>query len=127
MALFEGTKDLNDLDTRQIYEAAKSLDRVLSQASGTVSGTSHLTPDTAREWVAKQKEKWTNQRTGAGAESFLKSMIDTFTREGNKANSQIYTAQGKLLGSYKDLANHPNMPFILQQHNIPQDYFLQIK
>ena len=60
-------KDFNDLDNRQVVEVARVLDRVLSGGQATISGSEHLTPDSARQWIAKKWEFITSKRQGAGA------------------------------------------------------------
>lgn len=102
-ALISGTKDFNDLDNRQIVETARVLDRILSGGQATISGSEHLTPDSARQWVAKKLEFITSKRRGAGAGSFVKTMADTLDREGKQADKQIIAAQGKMLGPLKGI------------------------
>lgn len=104
--LINGEKDLNDLDNRQIVEVARSLDKVLSGGVATMAGTEHLTPESARTWLAKKLEFITNKRKGAGAGSFLKTMSDTINREETQANKQIKQYQNEFLGPYKSLAKN---------------------
>lgn len=106
-ALLEGALDPNDLDTRQVYELAKSLDRILSQSGGTISGTEHLTPDTARSRLSKLIEYVTNKRQGAQAGSFVENMSHAFDREEKQAKHQINSASKALLSSYLDLKDKP--------------------
>lgn len=102
-ALLNGQADLNDLDATQAYEVAKVLDRVLSQGSPTISGTEHLSRETAKSWLSKKIEQITSTRRGAGLGSFLESNKHTFEREKEIANKQIREANKKFLASYKDL------------------------
>jgi hypothetical protein len=102
-ALISGELDPNNLDNRQVTELAKVLDRILSGGSPTISGTEHLTPDTARMKIAKLLEYSTNERKGAQAGDFVKNIAHTLEREKAQANTQIQAAQKKLLGSYGDL------------------------
>jgi len=104
-ALLNGTLDPNDLDNRQVYELSKVLDRILSQGAATVAGTEHLTPDTARSWLAKKMEQVTNQRQGAQAGDFVNSISHTLDREKAQANKQIKDAQQKLMSTSGDLAD----------------------
>lgn len=102
-ALLKGELDPNDLDSRQVYELAKVVDRVLSQGSPTVSGTSHLDIVTARRWLNQKMEKMSNERKGAQAGSFVTSISHTLEREKEMANKQIKSAQKKMLASFSDL------------------------
>lgn len=102
-ALFEG-QDLDSLDNRQVTEVARVLDRVLSGGSPTISGTEHLTPDSARMYIAKKMEYVTNKRQGAGAGDFMKSIQHTFDREEDIAKKRIKDTSQSAVGSYLDLA-----------------------
>jgi hypothetical protein len=104
-ALLNGEVDPNNLDSRQVYELSKVLDRILSQGSPSISGTEHLSPDTARQWLAKKLEYVTNERQGAQAGNFVKSISHTLEREKAIANKQIKDAQKRLVSSYGDLAS----------------------
>lgn len=106
-ALLDGSIDPNDLDTRQVYEMTKTLDRILSQSGGTISGTEHLTPDTARSRLSKLMEYVTNTRQGAKAGSFVNNMSHTFDREEKQAHQQIHNASKALLSTYTDLKDRP--------------------
>jgi hypothetical protein len=121
-ALMDG-RDLNDLDSREVYEVAKSLDRVLSQSGSTISGTDKLTPDTAMSRVEKQLEFITNKRKGAGAASFLERYQKNLQREEDQAIRSIQKSQGQLLSSYSDLREKDPVKWalILGQHNLPED------
>lgn len=120
-ALLHGEVDPNELDNRQVYELAKVLDRVLSQSGATIGGTEHLTPDTARGWLAKQMEYYTNKRQGAHAGDFIKTFAQTLDRESDIANKQMQRTQKSILSSYKDLKDKYPERFneILSQHSIP--------
>lgn len=122
-ALLSGEIDPNQLDNRQVFELTRTLDRVLSQAGGTVAGTEHLTPDTARSRLAKVMEYITNKRQGAQAGSFIKTFSDTLNRESKLANQQIARTQKSMLSSYKDLQQKYPDRFndILALHGITPD------
>lgn len=85
--LVEG-RSLNDLDAREIQEVARSLDSLLAQGQPTISGSHELVPKTAVGNLAKLTEYITNQRQGAGAQSFLNQMIKTVKREKELADKQ---------------------------------------
>lgn len=101
-ALLEGG-NLDDIDNRQITETARVLDRILSQGSPTISGTEHLTPDTARMRIAKMMEFATSKRHGSGAADFLKNTIHTLDREQEVAKSRTQDTIKKALAPYQDL------------------------
>lgn len=108
--LLNGETNLDNIDTRQMAEVARILDRVLSQGSPTISGTEKLTPDTARMKIAKLLELAGNRRQGAGAGDFLKSMSSTLDREEKIANDRISKTKGQITSSYKDLYDrHPDV------------------
>lgn len=123
-ALFQG-RDLNDLDSREVYEVAKSLDRVLSQTGTTISGTKALTPETARSWLGKAFEYISNKRQGAGAESFLKQFEKNLQREEATAEKRIKQVQRRALSSYADLQKKDpeKWNLMMSQHGLPQNPF----
>lgn len=102
-ALIEGTTDLNQIDTRQISELARVLDRVLSSGSPTISGTEHLTPDTAKMKIAKLMEFMTSKTKGAGAADFVKKFQHTLQREEDVAKDRLQKTKGEISSPYKDL------------------------
>lgn len=118
-------RPLKDLDNREIYEVAKSLDALLSQGQSTISGTAHLIPHTARGDLAKLQEFLTNKRMGVGGDSFLKQMLKTVGREKELAAEQIQKVQRKLLAPYKDLKEKDNDKWItiMKQHDLPENPF----
>lgn len=124
-AMLDGTVDPNELDNRQVYELTRVLDRVLSQNGGTMGGSEHLTPDTARSRLAKLTEFVSNKRQGAQAGDFIKTFNATLQREGDMAQKQMGVTQKHLLSSYKDL--HDKYPDrfndILQNQGIPLNVF----
>jgi hypothetical protein len=98
--------NLDDIDVRQITETARVLDRVLSGGNPTISGTEHLTPDTARMKLAHLMEQVTNKRQGAGASSFLQNNLHTLDREENIAKERSANTMKQALGSFLDIAEH---------------------
>lgn len=121
-ALIQG-KDPNDLDNREVYEVAKVLDRILSQGAPTISGSSKLTPETARGLVSKYLEFFTNKRRSADAGSFINRFGKTLDREEQQATNRIVNTQGKLLASYADLKQRDpeKWDLLFQMHNLPPD------
>lgn len=124
-ALLAGEIDPNNLDSRQIYELSRTLDRILSQGGATISGTEHLNPDTARGWLAKATEYISNKRQGAQAGDFVNNMSHTLEREEDVAKDQILRTQKQFLSGYKDLyKRHPEkFNDILEGHGIPNNVF----
>lgn len=94
--------DLNSLDSRQVYELSKSLDGLLSAGQSTISGTEHLIPHTYRGNISKIAEMITNTPKGAQQGDFIKRTVETVKREKQIAKDQIKSAQGKILGPYKE-------------------------
>ena len=118
-ALLQGA-DLNSIDNRQISETARVLDKVLSGGTPTISGTAHLTPETARMKIAEYMEKFTNKVQGAGAGDFMNKFQHTFDREENSAKKQVQATQGKLLAGVSDIAktNPDRLSAILEGHGL---------
>jgi len=102
-ALFDGVKSLDDLQSSEVYEVAKGLDRILSQGNPTVRSTDKLTPETARSWLGSTWAKITNERTGAGAKSFLEKTAFNLENEEATAINQIKKIQQRILAPYSDL------------------------
>lgn len=102
-ALLNG-QDLDSIDNRQIQETARVMDRILSGGSPTISGTEHLTPETARMKIAKFMEFYGNKRTGAGASDFLNNTLHTLDREEGTAKQRTLTTMKQALGPYFDIA-----------------------
>lgn len=96
-------RDLNDLDNREIYEVARSLDSLLAQGQPTISGSEHLIPKTGRGSAASIAEFITNTRQGAQASSFLQQMIKTVGREKELADKQLDKYKNELLPGFKHL------------------------
>ncbi len=103
-ALLNGSKNLDDLDSRQVREAVRVLDRTLSGGTATVSGTEHLTPETYLAKLQKHLEKLTNAPRGANQGEFVKRIQETFTREKEKAKEQIFKTQKEIYASVSDIA-----------------------
>jgi hypothetical protein len=123
-ALLKG-RDLNDLNTQEVYEVAKSLDKVISQGATTISGTKSLTPETARSWVSKKLEFITNQRKGAGAESFIKQFQNNLDREEKATEGRIKKTQRKILSSLSDLKEKDpeKWELMMKEHGLPTNPF----
>jgi hypothetical protein len=115
--------DPNDLDTRQITEIARNLDAMLTMGQPTISGMKKLLPHTATGDVAKIKEYISNIPKGAQQGDFVRRMMETVKREKELADKQMRRSQGKLLSSFVDLKDHPNMKSVLRANGIPEDVF----
>lgn len=128
-ALFDGVRDLNDLDQRQVYEVAKVLDRTLSQGQPTISGAKKFTPETAKSWVQGKLEQISNQRRGAQLGSFVKNMKETLDREGIIAEDRIKKTQRKLLSPYSDLKEKDpeKWELMMREHGLPSNPFEEEK
>lgn len=128
-ALLSGSTNLDDIDSREISEVARVLDRILSQGTPTVSGTQKLTPETARSIAASLIEKATSERQGAGLGEFVKRYQKTLQREKDVAKKQVADTQQSLLSSYVDLKNKNPEKYnhVLKMHNIPSEEELKQK
>lgn len=72
----------NQLDSRQVTEVVKGLDRLLSQANPTVHGNETLTPPTTTQaLLAKWGEKLGNVPEGTTQGEFIDRMMQTVNRE----------------------------------------------
>jgi hypothetical protein len=120
-ALLNGETDLNNLDSRQVVEISRVLDRVLSNGSPTISGSEHLTPQAINDRVAKQLEFWTSKRHGANMGDFVASQAATLQREKDQATKQMQNTQRALLGSYSDIKDDPRVQSVLASHGIPEE------
>jgi len=99
-ALANQYKDKGELDTRQVYELARSLDTLLSSGQGTITGTAHLIPNTYSGDLAKIVEYITNIPKGAAQGEFVKRTMETVEREKELAKEQIMKTQKKIMGPY---------------------------
>lgn len=113
-----GSIDPDSLDSRQLYELNRVLDRVLSQGQVTASSAAKLTPKTAKMDFAKLSEYLTGVRQGANAGTFVQSAMKTLQREKDIANQQIQATQQQLLGPYKRLKDNPGMQDTLRAAGI---------
>lgn len=102
-ALLKGEKNLNDIDSRQVYEVVRQLDRVVSGGQATITASEHLDPQTFQRQVQTFLEKLTNARKGAKAGSFLKANLETFDREEQVARERLEKSALAGASSYKDL------------------------
>jgi hypothetical protein len=102
-ALLKGEKNLNDIDSRQVYEVVRQLDRVVSGGQATITASEHLDPQTFQRQVQTFLEKLTNSRKGAKAGSFLKANLETFDREEQVAKERLEKSALAGASSYKDL------------------------
>ena len=121
-ALTQGI-DPNDLDKRQITEIARNLDGMLSNGQPSISGMNKLIPASARGDISKLAEYIGNIPKGAQQGEFVNKLMTTVAREKDLSHDQMSRTQGKLLGSYSDLKDHPSFKTMLQQQGIPQDIF----
>lgn len=87
----------NNLDTRQIAEVTKGLDRLLSQSNPSVHGNEALSPPTTPEtFLAKWGEKAGNVPQGASQGEFIDRMMGTVNRE-RALNEQKFKASAAAL------------------------------
>jgi hypothetical protein len=120
--LVAGT-DPNNLDKRQIVEIARNLDGMLSNGQPTISGMEKLIPKSSQGDFSKILEYVQNIPKGAQQGAFVNRMLATVAREKNLSHTQMQRTQSKLLGSYADLKDHPNMQSTLRMQNLPADIF----
>ncbi len=101
--LIDQIPDKNNIDNRQIYELARSLDAMLSSGAATISGSEHLIPKTSSGDLAKIQEYITGIPKGAKQAEFIKRMQETVHRERDLASKQIRTAKDKFVAGYGDV------------------------
>jgi hypothetical protein len=105
-ALIAGKKDPNDLNPQEVFEVAKSLDRVLSQGQPTDASTGHLTPNNAGSWIAEAMQSFTNSTKGAQAGEYVKNIAATLDREYEQADQTLAAARNKRLSTVMDLKKY---------------------
>lgn len=115
--------DKNDIDNRQMYEIARSLDAMLSSGAATISGAGHLIPSSASGDLSKIQEYVSGIPKGAKQAEFVKRMAETVRREKELAKKQINTTKDKILAGYSDLKNKDSNRFesILKTHGIDEE------
>lgn len=118
-------KNLNDVNPQQFYEIAKSLDSMLSQTAGTVSGTEKLMPRTALKDVASFKQYLGGKPAGMQMADFVKSYLDTVGREKDLAFKNIGKTKKQILGSYLDLREKYPAKWseVMRANDLPEDVF----
>lgn len=72
--------DPSKITVQQLYELPKVMDSILSQGTGTQSGTEHLMPNTARLNMAKMKEMLTSNPQLANSPEFVNMYGDSINR-----------------------------------------------
>lgn len=82
-------QDWNKLTPQQVYELARSADSLLSQTGATIGGTEHLLPKSAMGDFNSFKNYIMNDPSGAGMGGWVKSLMDTASREGELARQQV--------------------------------------
>jgi hypothetical protein len=117
--------DPNNLDKRQIAEIARNLDGMLANGQPSISGMNKLLPASASGDVSKIMEYIGNIPKGAQQGEFVNRLMATVSREKQLSHDQMSRTQGKLLGSYSDLKDHPSFKAMLRQQGIPEDIFDQ--
>lgn len=122
--LTEG-RPLKDLDSREIYEIAKSLDQLLSMRGSTISGTMHLLPQSAMGSLAKATEWLTNNPVSPQMDEFVRKNLKTVKRENELAMEQEKKTAAKLLSGYAHLQNEAPAAWKLMmiQHGLPENPF----
>lgn len=117
--------DPKDIDKRQVYEIASSLDAMLSSGASTVSGREHLIPKSFTKDAAGIAEYITSRPQGVGQQAFIKRMLETVEREKELAKHQVKTESKKMLSSYADIQkrNPEIWNLMLQQHDLNPDLF----
>jgi hypothetical protein len=100
-------KDLGELDSRQVTEFARVLDKLLTKGGvATKYGTEHLTPKSAIKSSAQVVEWLTNARTTVGGESFIKEMLKTVTAEEAIAHRKVANVQDHVIAAYADVKKY---------------------
>lgn len=128
-ALLTGYKSLDDIPQAQVYEVARAVDRIVSQASPTISASKELTPETARSVLSKYISFASGQVTGAGVGEFLKNYRKLLQREKEQAQSRIKNVQTRIASPYLDLWERPEykdrIKFIFEANGLDADSMFQ--
>lgn len=95
----DSIKRFNNATPQQIAEIVKGLDRLVSQAAPTVSGTEHLMPSSAVGKLNEMKQYLSNNPTGAGMGKFVHNIVDTVARE----RQTFAKKREHVAGKYKDI------------------------
>lgn len=121
--LIEQIPDKNNIDKRQIYELARSLDAMLSSGSSTIAGSEHLIPKTASGSLADIQEYISAIPTGAKQGAFVKRMQETVRREKELASKQIGATKDKLLAGFQDVKDKAPERYnaILKAHGLDEE------
>lgn len=121
--LASSVKDPNQLTPQQMNEMYTGLAAMFNNGQPTVSGMNKLIAPSAMKDVASFKQYILSQPAGANQGAFVSNLLDTIRREKDLAKQQMQKTQGRLLGSYSDLKDHPQMKSILQHQGLPEDIF----
>lgn len=121
----ERIKHYDALDSRQIAETVKGLDRLLSRSNPTVHGQESLTPETYQGLAQKYGEKVTGSPRGARQGEFVDRLMKTVDQERrlnaallNKSSKELkkgFSLAEKVYGSEMDdtlktLTDNPLLP-----------------
>lgn len=88
----------------QVREATTALAQLISQGNApALQQIEELTPHTMAGDLAKFKQKWMNEPTGADAQKFLSQILETAAREKAVAMKQIRNAQLQNLPAFSHL------------------------
>jgi hypothetical protein len=86
-----------DIYNLNVAEMAKTLDRILSQASPTISGTAEVTPQTLKQMLAKTKEFVSSKPQKVDIPEFINFYKKTLDRIEQVNNGIITTAQKNIV------------------------------
>jgi hypothetical protein len=120
-------KNLNQLDTRQINEIARSLDSLLAGGAATVSGTEHLVPKSALASGSKLMEWISSNPQGAQQGEFVKRMLETVGREKELAQKQLQDYSKKKLPAFNRLKQLDPLTYnqLLTENGLDEDSLKQ--
>lgn len=121
-ALINQFPDKGDIDNRQMYEIARSLDSMLSSGAATISGSEHLIPKTWSGDASKIAEYITGIPKGAKQRAFVERTLETIKRERDVAQKQIDTTKNKYLAGFDDVKEKAPKAYnkILETHGLDE-------
>jgi hypothetical protein len=96
-------KQYDKLNPQQVYEIAKSYDRVVSNGNPTISGTSHLIPPAALTSLANFNQYMSSNVTGANQGEIVNQMVQGAKREAAISQNLQKHMVDTLLPAYSNL------------------------
>ncbi len=121
--LILGKKNPDDLNPQEVFEIAKSLDKILSGGQPTAAGTGHLTPNNAGTWIAEAVQHFSNTTRGAKAGEYVRNIHNTLQREYDQAEKTLSSFRNKRFSTVQDLKRDDPQQWneIMTRHRLNED------